>query len=175
MFFTGVCVSTGVSASVYGGIHPLEQTPPEADPPGSRHPPGNRHPPGADTPLWADTPLGADTLPEADPPGSRHPPEQTSPQEQTPPLPPRADTPGVDTPQSRHPPGDGHCCGHYTSYWNAFLLKEYFFTQKTRISLIVHSKPSKLVISFLDVNILFIFCFDPIYVFVLWISWYATS
>ena len=43
------------------------------------------------------------------------------------------------------------------------------------MSLIVHSKPSKLVISVLDVNILLIFCFDPIYVFVLWISGYVTS
>ena len=37
------------------------------------------------------------------PPGSRHPPEQTP-------------------PRSRHPQRDGHCCGRYASYWNAFLL-----------------------------------------------------
>ena len=65
------------------------------------------------------TPLGAD------PPRSRPPWEQT---------------PGADTPQSRHPPRadtpwsrhtpradtprrDGHCCGRYASYWNAFLYK----------------------------------------------------
>ena len=51
------------------------------------------------------------TPPQADPPRantlqSRHPPEQTH------------------TPRSRHtlPPRDGHCCGRYASYWNAFLL-----------------------------------------------------
>ena len=60
-----------------------------------------------------------DTTPS---PGNRHPPlEQT---------PPRADTPL----QSRHPPEqtppspakDGHCCGQYTSYWNAFLFSVVF-------------------------------------------------
>ena len=63
-----------------------------------------------------------DTIPQ-----SRHPPEQTPP-------PPGADPPGADTPreqtppqeqtpQSRHPSRrDGHCCGRYASYWNAFLF-----------------------------------------------------
>ena len=47
--------------------------------------------------------------PQQTPPWSRQPPP-----EQTPPrTDPRADTP---------PQRDGHCCGRYTSYWNAFLL-----------------------------------------------------
>ena len=58
-----------------------------------------------DTPPGADTPLGVDT-PQHTPPGAdTHTLEQTS-------------------PGSRHPPPrrDGHCCGGYASYWNAFLL-----------------------------------------------------
>ena len=63
---------------------------------------------GIPPPRRADTPLGADT-----------PPEQTPLQEQTPPIPTGEDTPqGADTPSS---PRDGHCCGRYASYWNAFL------------------------------------------------------
>ena len=68
----------------------------------------------------ADTPLGADPL------------EQTLlradiPPKQTPPTPWSRHIPGADTPQSRppgsrHPPRDGHCCGRYASYWNAFLF-----------------------------------------------------
>ena len=28
-----------------------------------------------------------------------------------------------DTPQEQTPPRDGHCCGRYASYWNAFLFQ----------------------------------------------------
>ena len=65
---------------------------------------------------WDTTPL---------PPGSRHPPDQAYP-----PAPPRNRHP----PSNRHPPGsgtprsrDGYCCGRYASYWNAFLLKGYYY------------------------------------------------
>ena len=45
----------------------------------------------------------------------------TPPQEQTPPS--GADTPPPEhTPPGADPPRDGHCCGRYASYWNAFLL-----------------------------------------------------
>ena len=94
--------------------HPREQTPTpptpreQTPPPPKADTPGSRHPPGADTPLGADTPQ-----------------EQTPPWEQTPPKsrhPPGADTPlGVDTPREQTPSRDGHCCGRYASYWNAFL------------------------------------------------------
>ena len=48
-------------------------------------------------------------------PGSRHPLTR----EQTPPAPIWEQTPS----RSRHLPGrDGHCCGRYASYWNAFLF-----------------------------------------------------
>ena len=49
------------------------------------------------------------------PPGSRHPPrEQTPPQTRHP-------------PRSRHPPpADGHYCGRYACYWNAFLFGQFF-------------------------------------------------
>ena len=50
------------------------------------------------------------------PPGADIPQEQTPPPEQTPPR--------SRHPRSRHPPPpqrDGHCCGRYASYWNAFL------------------------------------------------------
>ena len=108
--------------------HPLEQTPP----PWSRHLPWSRHPPrtdtpGADTP-WCRHPLpGADTSPGSRHPHSRHPPQQTppehTPQEQTHPQPPREDTPWKQTPPSAHTCSrDGHCCGWYASYWNAFLF-----------------------------------------------------
>ena len=55
------------------------------------------------------------TLPQSrHPPGSRPPRADTS-QEQTP--------PGADTPLEQiPPPRNGHCCGRYTSYWNAFLF-----------------------------------------------------
>ena len=90
---------------------PQEQTPPGADTHPLEHNPREHNPPGADT----HTP-GADTHP---------------PWEQTHPLPgadtphPGADTPhpGADTPPAPPPPlRYGHCCGQYTSYWNAFLL-----------------------------------------------------
>ena len=61
-------------------------------------------PPGEDTP-------GADTPQEQTPPGTRHTPLG-------PDTPPRADTPLEQTPPL---PRDGHCCGRYASYWNAFL------------------------------------------------------
>ena len=101
----------GVCLSAWWDTHPPEQTPL------SRHPQ------------------------EQTPPRSRHPREQT-PLDQTPPeqTPPRADTPlGADTSQSWHfpeltpppeadtPPRDGHCCGRYVSYWNAFLLFHIMF------------------------------------------------
>ena len=57
--------------------------------------------PQVDTP-WEQTPPRS-RAPEQTPPGSRH-------------------SPAADTPQSRHPPRDGHFCGWYASYWNAFLL-----------------------------------------------------
>ena len=118
-------------------------------PPGQR-PPGQRpwvclsvcwHTTHTHTPLGADTLPGADTPPEQTPPGadtspgaeppSRHP----SPQEQTPPWsrhPLEADNP---------PRRDGHCCGRYASYWNAFLLtiKEQIFTLNLFIELFVVS------------------------------------
>ena len=119
-----VILSTGGgSALLHAGIPPPH--------PRTRHPPGaDTHPPRADTPLGADNPLGGDTPQEQTPPRSRHPlgadppgrrppgrrpPGADTPREQTP---PRADTPppGADTPR------DGHCCGWYASYWNAFLL-----------------------------------------------------
>ena len=43
--FTSVCLSTGGSASVHAGMHPLEQTPPGVD-----NPPEQTPPLGADTP-----------------------------------------------------------------------------------------------------------------------------
>ena len=90
----------GVSASVHGGIP---------------NPPKSRHPPGADTPLGADTPRSGHT------PQSRSPPEQTTTWEQTPlSRHPLEQTPlGADT---LPPPRNGHCCGRYASYWNAFLF-----------------------------------------------------
>ena len=125
MFLQASVCPQGVSASVHAGIphHPQKQTdtPLEADtPPGSRCPleadthPHSRHPLGADTP-----PPGADT-PRAD---------TTPPTEQTSPCPPEQ-----TSPQSRHPPRYGHCCGWYTSYWNAFLfllrVTLYFYSHK---------------------------------------------
>ena len=59
--FTSVCLSTrggGVTASVHGGIYPLgADTPPGADPPGSRHhqPP---NPPGKQTPAYGQRAAG---------------------------------------------------------------------------------------------------------------------
>ena len=139
--FTGVCLSTGgclpqcmlgyhthprprEQIPLQEQIPPWGQTPPGSRPPRSRHtppttreqtPPRSRYPPGGRHPLGADRP-GADT-----------PQEQTTPERTS----TRADTPlGADTPQeqtpprSSHPPPprDGHCCGRYASYWNAFLL-----------------------------------------------------
>ena len=100
------------------------------------------------------------TLPGADTPQSRHPleqkapQEQTTPQEQTPPQkqtapqsrhphPPRADTPGnrcTPHPGSRHPPPrDGHCCGRYTSYWNALLFLEWNHCSNLSLIPLYHS------------------------------------
>ena len=102
-----VCPWRGVCLSACWDTPP-EQTPPGADTPGADTP-QSRHPPGADTPLGADTPQ------EQTPPQSRHP--------------PRADTPKEQT----SPPGrDGHCCGWYASYWNAFLFR--YMSEFARIS-----------------------------------------
>ena len=62
---------------------------------------------GTDTPLWSRHPPEQTPPSRADPPGSRHPPEQTPPS----------------------PARDGHCCGQYTSYWNAFLFSVVFYIQ----------------------------------------------
>ena len=101
--FTGICLSEGgCLPQCMVGYTPQSRHPPGADPPPrnrqpsrSRHPAGSRH-----------TSLGADTPP----PRADTPPEQTHPQEQTPPW------------EQTTPPRDGHCCGRYASYWNAFLL-----------------------------------------------------
>ena len=88
--------------------------------------------------------LGADTPLEQTPPQSRHPLEQT-PQSRhlrSRPLgsrhPPGADTP---PPEADNPPENGHCCGRYASYWNAFLLtiKGQIFTLNLFIELFVVS------------------------------------
>ena len=78
-----------------------DTTPPqEQTPPGTRHPPRSRHPhPRTRHPPWEQTP----------PPGADRP-DQAPPLEQNPP-----------------PPRDGYCCGRYASYWNAFLLKYFYF------------------------------------------------
>ena len=70
---------------------------------------------------WIPPPSGRPSREQTHLPVSRHPPGSRHPLEHTPPE---------QTPQrSRHPPGadisprrDGHCCGRYASYWNAFLL-----------------------------------------------------
>ena len=109
--------SAGVSASVHDGIpHPRSRhTPWNRHPLGSRHPcpPRSRHPHGADSPLGADIPP-KQTHPQSRPPGSRHP------------L--RADTP---SPEQTPPRRDGHCCGRYASYWNAFLYISLFLQTET--------------------------------------------
>ena len=56
--FTGVCLSTGVSAPLHAGIHPPDE---------------RQIPPSRQTPLWADTPW--QTRPRQTPPG-RYPPVQ---------------------------------------------------------------------------------------------------
>ena len=100
---------------------------------------------GADTPLEQTPPWSRHPLEQT--PQSRHPPGQTPPQEQT----PQADTPlplEQTPPWSRHsppeadnPPENGHCCGRYASYWNAFLLtiKGQIFTLNLFIELFVVS------------------------------------
>ena len=77
---------------------PGADTPQEQTPPRSRHP-QSRHPP-------QQTPL------QSIHPHSRHPPHEQTPSRN------RHPPPGADTPPRR----DGHCCGRYTSYWNAFLF-----------------------------------------------------
>ena len=114
----------GVSASVHARIPPPEHTPTlRADTPlgaeillradtspRSRHLPGSRHPSWSRHPLRADSPRSR-PLRSKQPPRSRH-------------------TPGSRHPPpsgSRHPPPrDGHCCGRYASYWNAFLYLRQF-------------------------------------------------
>ena len=130
--FTPVCDSVdggSVCLSACWYIHPLE-----ADTPRGRHPPGTRHFPWKQTPSWGQTPTGSrHPLWKQTPPGSRHHPwEQTPPWDQTPPdtRPPWKQTPqgaGNSPPGGRQTPappplGDGHCCGWYASYWNAFLF-----------------------------------------------------
>ena len=107
-----VCLSACWDTTTHGADTPKEQTPP-----GSRHP-EKQTLLGTDTPP-EQTPLGADP-PEQTPPRSRHtPPEQTPPWSRPPRSrhPPEQTPPRADTPQR-----DGHCCGWYTSYWNAFLF-----------------------------------------------------
>ena len=94
----GVCLSawwdtTPLEQTLLEQTPPCEQTPPqEQTSPWEQTPPRNRHPPGADIPL------------EQTPPLSRHLPQSRHP------------------PGSRHPLRDGHYCGRYASYWNAFFL-----------------------------------------------------
>ena len=97
-FYIRVSVHTGGSASVNAGIPP----------PLSRHPAWSRHP-REQTPPWSRNPHP--------PPQSRHPLGADPPGPDTPP-------PAQTPPKSRHPsPGrDGHSCGRYASYWNAFLF-----------------------------------------------------
>ena len=103
--FTCVCdsVNRGVSASVYAGIPPWEQTPPQADTPQSRppraDPPLEQTHPREQTPPWSRHPPGADTL------RSRH---------------PHPHPPGADTPPSRlrHTVNERPV----RIYWNAFLF-----------------------------------------------------
>ena len=69
-------------------------------------------------PLEQTSPWGADT-----PSGSRHPREQTPLEQTAPPEQTRPPSQLDPPPRSRHPPPrDGHCCGRYASYWNAFLF-----------------------------------------------------
>ena len=106
--FTCVCLSTRggghLPQCMLGYHHPQEQTPPPwSRPPREQNPLEQTPPsPGADNPSWEKTPPGADT-----PPRSRHHPpcEQTTPWD-----------------QSNPPRRDGHFCGRYASYWNAFLF-----------------------------------------------------
>ena len=124
VFTASVCPhGVGVSASVHAGIPPSPgvDTPPEQIP-------------------QEQTPPRADNHREQTSPGSRHhPPPPPPSRSRNPtnyffaffgivfafffffsffcifklPLPPPVDT------------GDGHCCGRYASYWNAFLFKIY--------------------------------------------------
>ena len=86
-----------VSASGSSGVYPLCTHNPLVIHSLGRHP-TDRHPlPGPRGPRGRH-PLGRHTLPKADtPPLGRHPPGRSLPQ-------------------------DGHCCGRYATYWNAFLL-----------------------------------------------------
>ena len=113
-FYGRLSVHTGgFCLSAWWDTPPPEQTSPGSRPPRCRHPP-RADTPGADTPPEQTSPLGAD------PPGADTPPDQTLP-EQT--LLQSRHPPGSRPPRSRHPlPRDGHCCGRYASYWNAFLL-----------------------------------------------------
>ena len=74
---------------------------------------------------WDTTPL---------PPGSRYSPDQAYPHGNPPPS--EQAPPSNRHPQEKAPPGtrysppgsrDGYCCGRYASYWNAFLLKGYYY------------------------------------------------
>ena len=106
-----VILSTGGLPHCMLGYHPppQDQAPPQEQTPTLRE----QTPPWEQTTPWEE-------IPTRSRPPTRRPPRKKTPQEQIP--------PGADTPQSRHPPQeqtpprDGHCCGWYASYWNAFLL-----------------------------------------------------
>ena len=89
-------------------------------------------PPGRYTPP-AGTPPGRYTPPDQVPPRQVPPQDQVHPPRQVPPwagLPrPGTPPPGTryTTPRAGAPPRYGHCCGQYTSYWNAFLFFHNFF------------------------------------------------
>ena len=125
---------------------PQEQTPPRADIPPVQTPPLGADTPRSRHPLGADTQWRIQDFPE----GGREPsrggvntpnfPENCMKSKEfgrpggacVPHAPPRsanADThspPGAYTPPPREQtppsPRDGHCCGRYSSYWNAFLF-----------------------------------------------------
>ena len=104
-FYMRVSVHTGgghLPQCMLGYHHPLEQTLPWSRPPREQTPLEQTPPsPGADNPSWEKTPPGADTPLGAD----------------------------ITNPVSRKPLGpkhsprrDGHFCGRYAFYWNAFLF-----------------------------------------------------
>ena len=106
------------------GADPLSRPPrAETPPPPPSRPPGSRHPLGADTP-WSRHSPGPGTPPRAryPPQDQVHPPGPGTPLDQVP-------------PQTRYTPlRYGHCCGRYTSYWNAFLFKFRFLSINLRSS-----------------------------------------
>ena len=140
-----VILSMGVYPSMHWGRHPPWADIPWADTPPGQTPLLGRHPlrqtPLADT-LWADTPNPLGRHPQAVIPWAdtlwADTPLQTSPW-QTSPCPVNAGihpcaqcmvgyTPLVPSAWWDTPPplSDGHCCGRYASYWNAFLFRGLF-------------------------------------------------